>query len=101
MVSDVAEEFIGLTQIPGLIGDDNVLIPIPLHSNRFRERGFNQAEVLGKIFSTRLHIPIRTDILRRVKETIPQASIAKRQDRLKNMLNIFSCKKISGNILLF
>jgi ComF family protein len=99
LVFDAAEEFVGLISVPDF--KNYILIPIPLHPNRFRSRGFNQAEVLGSILSKRLNIPIRTDILRRVKETEPQASIAKRTDRLENMKNIFGCKKVSGNILLF
>jgi ComF family protein len=103
LVSDLATEFISLLPyLPSTIYDQrSILVPIPLHPNRFRDRGFNQAEVLGTIFAKRLNIPARTDILRRVKETEPQASIKKRADRLENMKNIFSCKNVSGNILLF
>jgi ComF family protein len=101
LVSDLAEEFISLTRIPTYRRDDRVLVPIPLHPARLRDRGFNQAEVLGNILAKRLNIPARTDILQRVKETEPQASIKKRADRLENMRNIFSCKNVSGNILLF
>lgn len=36
-----------------------------------------------------------------MSETEPQASIAKRADRLENMKNIFSSKNVSGDIVLF
>ncbi|MCX6791485.1 MAG: ComF family protein [Candidatus Gottesmanbacteria bacterium] len=99
LVSDLAEEFVNLVSVRDF--DDCILIPIPLHPSRFRQRGFNQAEVLGSILAKRLNVAVRTDILRRVKETEPQVSIKKRADRLENMKNIFSCKNITGNILLF
>jgi len=90
LVSDVAKEFVGLIRIPKQVGNDSILVPIPLHASRLRERGFNQAEVLGRAVAARLHIPVRTDILRRIRATPPQAEIKKREDRIKNMKNSFS-----------
>ena len=98
LVSDIAEEFIDLihrgtiSEITKPISSElTIIIPIPLHSKRLRDRGFNQAEVLGKMLSTRLHIPMRIDILRRVRETTPQVAMRKRVDRLKNMEGVFGC----------
>lgn len=100
LVSDLAEEFISL--VPKFsLPKSSLLIPIPLHSARYRARGFNQAEVLGTILAKRLNIPVRTDILRRVKETVPQVEMKKRDDRLKNMEYVFSCNHVSGNVILF
>jgi ComF family protein len=106
-VSDLAEEFVDhipqslLKQIPdplrrsvseaSQVGNDkNIFIPIPLHSSRLRYRGFNQAEVLGKYLSLRLHIPMKTNILYRTKKTIPQVEMRDRKQRLKNMDRVFS-----------
>lgn len=94
-ISDLAEEFISL--IPSLFfPKGGVLIPIPLHPSRFRERGFNQAEELGKL----LHIPMRTDMLRRTKATKPQAEM-KRRERLVNMHNVFIANGAIDKVLLF
>lgn len=100
-VSDLAEEFVGLTQIPEQVGNDSILVPIPLHGTRYRQRGFNQAEVLGRAVAQRLHIPVRTDILRRTRATPPQAEIKRRQERLDNMKSSFASKPVFGNIILF
>jgi competence protein ComFC len=106
-VSDLAEEFVSLIsdslirQIPdplrrsvseaSQVGNDReILIPVPLHPSRLRHRGFNQAEVLGKYISTRLHVPMKTNILFRSKKTIPQVEMKDRKTRLKNMDNVFS-----------
>ncbi len=99
LVPDLSKEFISLISVPDF--NNYVLIPVPLHPNRFRDRGFNQAEILGTILANRLNITVRTDILRRMKETVPQASIKKRADRLENMKHIFSSKKFYGRVLLF
>jgi ComF family protein len=104
LVSDLAEEFISCISANAdsrLRGNDNMLIPIPLHPSRFRQRGFNQAEVLGTVLAKNLHIPMQPDILRRVKETVPQVEMKKRDDRLKNMERVFRCNNVSGNVVLF
>jgi predicted amidophosphoribosyltransferase len=72
-----------------------------LHPSRYRFRGFNQAEKIGQILASRLNVAVRTDILQRVKETMPQVEMKKRDDRLKNMEHVFHCTKISGNLILF
>lgn len=88
LVTDIAQEFVSLVPAADIV--DGVLVPVPLHPLRFRDRGFNQAEVLGKLLADRLHIPMRTDILRRVKKTPPQVEMKERNERLKNMKNVFS-----------
>lgn len=104
---DVASEFVNL--IPGPTthnlfrqGRDGnaVIVPIPLHVSRLRERGFNQAEVLGKFLAGRLNLPMRTDILRRIKKTTPQVEMKDRDKRLKNMTGVFAAGKAAGNIIL-
>ncbi len=39
-------------------GDTTMIVPVPLSTQRYRERGFNQAEVIGKELSVRFGIPI-------------------------------------------
>ncbi len=98
-VSDLSKEFISL--IPSsyykLITNNpqhTTIIPIPLHRSRLNFRGFNQAEVLGRILSKRFGIPIRTDILKRIRKTIPQVEMKDRKKRLKNMEKVFSVNKL-------
>lgn len=67
-----------------------VLVPIPLHIIRERNRGFNQAVYVGNMLSTRLDIPLRTSILRRVRYTAPQVSMTDREARIQNMQTAFS-----------
>lgn len=84
-------------------GEGYRLVPIPLHRTRFRERGYNQAEILGRLAAQKLHIPVSTDILERVRSTVPQVSTKSRVERLNNMNGVFGVKgdKISAGIILF
>lgn len=66
------------------------LVPIPMHSQKIAERGFNQAEALASIIGR--HMGLSCDeILERVVNTVPQAQLG-RQDRLKNLKGAFRSK---------
>lgn len=71
----------------------DMLVPIPLHKSRMRKRGFNQAELVADRIGDRMGIPVRTDILRRVKKTKPQKELddTGRRGNLKNAFQ--ACEK--------
>jgi ComF family protein len=87
---------------------DSILIPIPLSRKRYRERGYNQAELicqeLIKLDGENKNFSLEKNILIKIKETEHQANIKERRDRLKNLTNSFSIKNpeiIAGkNIIL-
>ncbi len=54
----------------------DLLIPVPLHKQRLRERGFNQALLLVKELSHRTGIPYRKRILQKVRPTLPQVNLS-------------------------
>ena len=64
------------------------IIPIPLHFSRRRSRGFNQAEVIAGELAAASGIPVRTNVLFRIKKTSPQKSLGKneRQGNLQGAL---------------
>jgi competence protein ComFC len=74
--------------------DKPLLIPIPLFKKRFRERGFNQNELLAKelckINENSLCI-LNTAILQKIKNTPHQTNL-RRHKRLKNIIGAFSIK---------
>ncbi|HOK35625.1 MAG TPA: ComF family protein [Candidatus Pacearchaeota archaeon] len=72
---------------------DFLLVPIPLHQRRKRERGFNQSEEIGKVLSPLLKIPMQNDILVRKKYTKPQAKL-----KIGREENIKDAFKINQNI---
>lgn len=51
------------------------LIPIPLHSLRLRERGFNQSLELARPVAAQLQIPLLTNAIQRVRYTTPQSQL--------------------------
>ncbi len=77
------------------------LVPIPLHSSRLNWRGFNQAEILGRLTAKKLGVSF-SPILIRTQNTSPQVSLKDKLLRSRNLVNVFS---ITSNppphILLF
>jgi len=65
------------------------IIPVPLHAVRQRERTFNQAERLGAPLARSLGIPLRSDLVKRLRPTITQTHLS-RVARHANMKNAFS-----------
>lgn len=69
------------------------LIPVPLHTKRLRNRGFNQAAELTKQLSRSLKLPYHLTICSKKINTPPQASLAAAQRR-KNLSHAFKSKPI-------
>lgn len=78
-----------------LPGGTPVLIPVPLHATRWRERGYNQAEDLARAISRRLGLPVRAGVLRRTRERRPQTGSSRRQ-RLVQSAGAFSARRWQG-----
>lgn len=66
-----------------------ILIPVPLAAQRFRERGFNQAIEVGVEVAKHLRIPMRNDLLVRQRPTSEQAGLD-RIGRRKNVRGAFA-----------
>lgn len=74
----------------------DIIVPMPLHTRRLRERGFNQAVELSRPISKHLNIPLCTDTCSRIKNTPAQATLPWKE-RQKNMRNAFACHRdLSG-----
>ncbi len=65
-----------------------VIIPVPLHKQRLRQRGFNQALEICIPAAKILNLPIRIDLCTRVKYTKQQTRLDKSQ-RIHNLQNAF------------
>lgn len=64
------------------------LIPVPLHKSRLKWRGFNQAELIAKILSQELHLPLIENAISRIKKTEDQTKL-NREQRISNLQNAF------------
>ena len=69
----------------------DVMIPVPLHIRRLRERGFNQALLLVKELNRRIGIPYEERVLKKIKDTPVQIALKKRERR-KNLKGVFQVK---------
>lgn len=66
----------------------DLIVPVPIHSERQRKRGYNQSELLADIYcSIRGSESVR--LLKRVKKTKPQSGL-KKEDRIKNVRGVFA-----------
>ncbi len=76
----------------------DILIPIPLHKAKQRERGYNQAELIARGISKSTGIPVRTDIVRRRKHTQTQTQLSL-DERRANMDDAFEIARPSHAVL--
>jgi len=67
-----------------------LIIPIPLHKNRERTRGFNQAGIIGKIAADYFRLPYEDRILSRSKKTQTQAELKNWDQRKENLSGAFA-----------
>ncbi|MDP2630487.1 MAG: phosphoribosyltransferase family protein [Candidatus Uhrbacteria bacterium] len=65
-------------------------VPIPLHSSRRNERGFNQAELLAQECSREIGFTFYDNVLIRSRATPPQTELS-REDHTSNIRDAFSC----------
>lgn len=89
---------------PVLAGQNwNVIVPVPLHPVKKREREFNQAERLAQALSHAIDVPVNTSWIERAEFTRTQTLLTKTQ-RMANVQGAFRMKtkrKLNGeNIIL-
>jgi ComF family protein len=84
------------------LAKNSVLVPVPLHPRRERQRGFNQAEKIASLLSNQLNFVLLNNKLWRVRYTRQQAKLSK-FERQKNIAEAFawnSNEKPPDNIIL-
>lgn len=74
------------------IGADAVLVPIPLHPSRQRERGYNQARVLAVALGESLSCAVADDVLRRIRPTPQQTGMSGPAERRANVQGAFAAE---------
>jgi len=81
----------------------DVIVPVPLHPKRLRERGYNQSELLAKELGRLASLPVVENCLSRTKYTSQQATSNSVQDRYRNVAGVFDCQNnslINKNVVL-
>ena len=79
------------------VGDLDFLVPVPLHSVKKRERGYNQAKWIAKGLSSIWGIPVDFSILKRKKYTETQTMLSS-LERKENMDKAFEVKRMTTGL---
>jgi len=80
----------------------DVIVPVPLHRSRLRNRGFNQAVLLGQLLSDRLSLPMLSNGLIRIRQTEPQIELSgeERKNNVKGAFAVGNSASIQGRRIL-
>ncbi len=68
----------------------DALIPVPIHKSKLKSRGYNQSQLLAEGIGERLHIPVISDFLIRIRKTTAQKTLDG-ADRAANLATAFTC----------
>lgn len=66
----------------------NLILPVPLHKDRLKARGYNQSDLIAQGLAEVLELPLRTDLLTRERHTSTQTKKSK-TERWVNVENLF------------
>lgn len=94
LVSDLTKSLVFLLfkNFPFDVLKFDYLVPVPLHPQKQKERGFNQSEIIAEEIGKTLNVPVKTHLLNRYRYTSPQVKL-ERKNRLSNLKGAFSCNK--------
>lgn len=70
----------------------DLIIPMPMHATRLKQRGFNQASEIARLLSKSMKIKLDYQTCQRIKLTPPQASLTLKE-RINNIRGAFGCQK--------
>lgn len=70
----------------------DLVIPVPLHDSRLRQRGFNQSMEIARGLGRKLDVIVLPDLCVRVRETVAQFELPWKERR-DNVRDAFSCRR--------
>lgn len=87
----LGKEFAAALRYADWIKEIDLIIPVPLHSQKQAARGYNQCHLIAIGMSDILHVPVVTDALIRTRHTESQTHKT-RVERVSNMQDAFEVK---------
>ncbi|MFQ5826404.1 MAG: double zinc ribbon domain-containing protein [Dehalococcoidia bacterium] len=80
----------------------DVVVPVPLHPRRQRQRGYNHAGLLARKLEGLIGLPVVEGCLLRRRDTAPQARTAGAEERRANVAEVFLCRdqRLEGKRIL-
>ena len=82
----------------------DIILPVPIHNKRKKQRGYNQSELIAKELSKVTQIKCYTDVLIKVTNNKPQSTLSGkiRKENTKNVYKLINFEKIDNRkILIF
>jgi ComF family protein len=94
-----------LSKVIGAAGSDFVpdsIVPVPLHPNRLRQRGYNQALEVARPIAQQLNVSIDTGLLQRIRKTPPQQGLSaiERRSNLRNAFDLTTTPSVRRILLV-
>ena len=85
-LAELLSNYLVANPIPG-----GVLVPVPLHSRRLRERGYNQSQLLARELGKLVGLPVTADCITRQRQVALQTRATSVSQRRSNVANAFTC----------
>ncbi|MBV9958155.1 MAG: ComF family protein [Acidobacteria bacterium] len=85
------EQIASVARRDGLAAEADLIVPVPLHRTRERERGFNQAELIARSAAKRLGLPFKPILLMRTKAR-PDKHILTNDERWRIVRGAFATR---------
>jgi len=87
LLAQLLDDYLVSSPVPG-----EVLVPVPLHQKRLRERGYNQSSLLAQELGKLTNLPVVDDCLIRQRHASPQARTSTVDERWFNVAGAFICR---------
>jgi len=80
----------------------DLMLPVPLHIKKLRERGFNQSLLLARQLANKWTIPVDFSLLKRQKFTLSQTGLNKkeREENIRGAFVVSDKKKVTGKKII-
>jgi len=81
----------------------DILIPVPIHKERKKQRGYNQSELIAKIIAEEVrNVKLQANILKKEKNIVAQSTLnkAKREENIKDVYKIVNSERIKNKKVL-
>ena len=83
-------KYLAVNPLPG-----GLLVPVPMHPRKLRQRGYNQAYLLARELGKATGLPVEEKLLHRTRNTPAQVQAVSRRERIENLAGAFACP---GNV---
>jgi ComF family protein len=96
-LAELLSDYLSTSPLPG-----EVLVPVPIHRKRLRERGYNQSSLLAQKLGKLVGLPVIDDSLSRQRHALPQTQSKTVAERRNNVAGAFTCRdqRLKGRQIL-